>query len=69
MSRVRQMRGGAAYQSEWGKRMTGEGPVADAMRRRFVLARKRFGLEGRLPPLDLDQFAVPPAPGSQMSLF
>jgi DNA repair photolyase len=69
MSLVRQMRGGAAYQSEWGKRMTGEGPVADAMRRRFVLARKRFGLEGRLPPLDLDQFAVPPAPGSQMSLF
>jgi DNA repair photolyase len=69
MSLVRQMRGGAAYQSEFGKRMIGEGPVAEAMRQRFVLARKRFGLEGRLPPLDLTQFAVPPTPGSQMSLF
>ena len=69
MSLVRQMRGGAAYQSQWGKRMTGEGPVADAMRQRFALARKRFGLEGRLPPLDVSQFAPPPTPGSQMSLF
>ena len=69
MSLVRQMRGGAAYQSEWGKRMTGEGPVAEAMRQRFALARKRFNLEGRLPPLDLSQFVVPPEPGSQMSLF
>jgi DNA repair photolyase len=69
MSLVRQMRGGAAYQSEWGKRMTGDGPVADAMRARFALARKRFGLEGRLPSLDLSQFAPPPEPGSQLQLF
>ena len=69
MSLVRQMRGGAAYQSAWGKRMTGEGPVAEAMRARFALARRRFGLEGRLPPLDLTQFTRPPQPGSQMSLF
>jgi DNA repair photolyase len=69
MSLVRQMRGGAAYQSEWGKRMTGEGPVADAMRGRFALARKRFGLDRPHTPMDLSQFAVPPAPGSQMQLF
>ena len=69
MSLVRQMRGGAAYQSEWGKRMTGEGPVADAMRARFALAKKRFGLEARLPPLDLGQFAVPPETGGQLQLF
>jgi DNA repair photolyase len=69
MSLVRQMRGGAAYQSAWGKRMTGEGPVAEAMRGRFLLARKRFGLDGKLPPLDLAQFAVPPAAGDQLQLF
>jgi DNA repair photolyase len=69
MSLVRQMRGGAAYQSEWGKRMTGEGPVADAMRRRFALAKKRFGLDRPHRPMDLSQFAVPPEPGSQMQLF
>ena len=69
MSLVRQMRGGAAYSSEWGKRMTGEGPVAEVMSQRFELARKRFGLEGRLGPMDLTQFAVPAKAGDQLSLF
>lgn len=68
MSLVRQMRGGAAYQSEFGKRMTGEGPVAEAMRQRFRLAKRRFGLDRPLPPLDLSQFAPPPADG-QLQLF
>jgi DNA repair photolyase len=69
MSLVRQMRGGAAYSSEWGKRMTGEGPVAEVMSQRFHLARKRFGLDRRLEPLDLLQFAVPAKAGDQLSLF
>ena len=69
MSLVRQMRGGAAYSSEWGKRMTGEGPVAEVMSQRFELARKRFGLEGRLGPMDLTQFTVPAKAGDQLSLF
>jgi DNA repair photolyase len=69
MSLVRQMRGGAAYQSEWGKRMTGEGPVAEAMRQRFALARKRFGLDKPIPPLDLGQFRRPAEPSDQLQLF
>ncbi len=69
MSLVRQMRGGAAYSSEWGKRMTGEGPVAEVMGQRFELAKKRFGLTGRLGPMDLTQFAVPTKAGDQLSLF
>jgi DNA repair photolyase len=69
MSLVRQMRGGAAYQSEFGKRMTGEGPVAEAMRRRFALAKKRFGLDKPIPPLDLGQFRQPAEPSDQLQLF
>jgi DNA repair photolyase len=69
MSLVRQMRDGAAYSSEWGKRMTGEGPVAQVMSQRFHLARVRFGLDNKLPPLDLSQFAVPAKAGDQLSLF
>jgi DNA repair photolyase len=69
MSLVRQMRNGAAYSSEWGKRMTGEGPVAQVMSQRFHLARTRFGLDNKLPPLDLTQFAVPAKAGDQLSLF
>jgi DNA repair photolyase len=69
MSLVRQMHGGEAYRSTWGKRMTGEGPVAEAMKQRFGLARRRFGLDKPLPPLDLTQFARPAAAGDQLQLF
>jgi DNA repair photolyase len=69
MSMVRQMRGGAAYNSAWGVRMTGQGPVADAMRQRFELARRRFGLDRVLPPLDLTQFRPPPRQTDQLQLF
>lgn len=69
MSLVRQMRRGAAYTSEFGKRMTGEGPVADAMRRRFQLAVRRFGLDREIPPLDVSQFARPAEPSDQLQLF
>jgi DNA repair photolyase len=69
MSLVRQMRGGAAYQSEFGKRMTGEGPIAEAMRQRFALAKKRFGLDKPIPPLDVSQFRRPDAAGDQLQLF
>jgi DNA repair photolyase len=69
MSLIRQMRKGRDYDPEWGKRMTGEGPVADLMHRRFVLARKRFGLDRELEPLDLTQFRIPPKAGDQMSFF
>jgi DNA repair photolyase len=69
MSLVRQMRGGAAYNSAWGQRMTGQGPVADAMRQRFEIARRRFGLDQILPPLDLSRFAPPRPDENQLRLF
>ncbi|MFI4967016.1 MAG: PA0069 family radical SAM protein, partial [Caulobacterales bacterium] len=69
MSLVRQMRGGKAYDSQWGKRMKGEGPIAALMSRRFATARKRYGIDARLPPLDLTQFGVPPKAGDQIDLF
>ncbi|MDB5497988.1 MAG: nitrogenase cofactor biosynthesis protein NifB [Phenylobacterium sp.] len=69
MSLVRQMRGGKTYDSQWGKRMKGEGPIAALMSRRFATAKVRYGLGEKLPPLDLAQFRVPPKPGSQIDLF
>ena len=35
MSLVRQMRGGTLYQSGFGMRMRGEGPIAELLRARF----------------------------------
>ena len=68
MSLVRQMRGGKDYDSDWGKRMCGEGPVAELIRNRFILACKRLGLTHR-PSLDLTRFQRPTAPPAQMDLF
>jgi DNA repair photolyase len=69
MSLVRQMRGGKDYDSQWGKRMKGEGPLAALMSRRFSVAKTRYGLTRRLGDMDLTQFRVPPKPGDQIDLF
>ena len=69
MSLVRQMRGGKTYDSQWGKRMKGEGPLAALMSRRFRTAKARLGLDAPLPALDLSLFRVPPSAGGQIDLF
>ncbi len=69
MSLIRQMRGGRDYDPQWGKRMKGEGPIADLIARRFKIARRRFGLDRPLPPLDVSRFRVAPKAGDQMELF
>ena len=69
MSLVRQMRGGAAYDSEWGKRMTGEGPVAEVMGQRFQVAVRKLGLGRPSQKMDLAAFKVPAKAGDQLSLF
>ncbi|HEY1414837.1 MAG TPA: PA0069 family radical SAM protein [Caulobacteraceae bacterium] len=68
MSLVRQMRGGRDYDPEWGRRMKGEGPIAQMLGQRFAIARRRFGLDRTLPPLDVSQFRRP-GPDNQPDLF
>jgi DNA repair photolyase len=68
MSLVRQMRGGKDYDAQWGKRMKGEGPIADLIRARFAAACKRNGLNRERITLDLGQFRRP-APNGQGDLF
>jgi DNA repair photolyase len=69
MSLVRQMRGGKDYDSDWGTRMKGQGPIADLLSQRFRAARRRYGLDRPLPGLDLNAFRVPPKAGDQIDLF
>jgi DNA repair photolyase len=73
MNRVRDMRGGKDYDSDFSKRMHGEGVWADLIRQRFSKTVERLGmggLRGRFERLDVSQFkrplVVPPAPGKQM---
>ena len=68
MERVRDTRGGKDYDSTFGQRMSGTGPVAELLAKRFRLAVGRLGFPG-FPELDCSGF-VPPVPqGGQLSLF
>jgi DNA repair photolyase len=69
MSLVRQMRGGRDYDPQWGRRMTGQGPIADLLSKRFAAARRRYGLDGEWEKLNLGLFKVPPKAGDQIDLF
>jgi DNA repair photolyase len=59
LSLIRQMRGGALYQAEFGLRMRGEGPIAQLLSARFSAAVKRLGLNRIRYRLDTQRFAVP----------
>lgn len=69
MTLMRAMRNGRDYDPEWHSRMRGEGPIADAIARRFVLACRRLGLNERTYKLDKTQFKPPPQTGDQLTLF
>lgn len=73
MNRVREMRGGKEYDSDFSKRMHGEGVWADLIRQRFTKTVKKLGMAGvnqqRFERLDFSRFkrplVVPPAAGKQ----
>lgn len=72
MNRVREMRGGKDYDSDFSKRMHGEGVWADLIRQRFVKTVDRLGMNltsGRFAELDVSRFkrptVVPPSAAKQ----
>ncbi len=69
MSLVRQTRGGKLYQTEWGKRQTGDGAYAGQIAARFEIACRRLRLREGHPPIDESRFRRPPRPGDQMELL
>jgi len=69
MSLVRQMRGGWDYDPQWGSRMTGHGPYAELIAKRFAVATARLGLNVERRPLRTDLFRVPAVEKRQMELF
>ena len=65
LSRVRDLRGGALYRSEFHERMRGSGVYAEAISKRMDMARRRNGLERRPPALNEGLFR---RPSDQLSL-
>ncbi|WP_182085867.1 PA0069 family radical SAM protein [Aureimonas sp. ME7] len=69
MTLLRAMRDGRDYDPEWGQRMTGKGPYALQIRRRFELAAKRLELNLERSRLRTDLFRSPKGGGVQLSLL
>jgi DNA repair photolyase len=68
-SLIRQTRGGKDYDAEFGKRMTGGGPYAWMIRKRFETACARFGLNVHKTELTVAHFRAPGVLDAQLSLF
>lgn len=66
-SLIQSTRDSKLYDSAWGKRMTGVGPYAWMIGRRFEVASKRFGFENT--PLRADLFEPPRKKPQQLALF
>ena len=66
---IRDMRGGRDYDSQWGTRMKGTGPMAWMIGRRFEIACEKLGLNKRRSKLTTDHFERPKRSGQQLSLF
>ncbi len=66
LNRLRALRGGKLYDSEFGKRMTGEGIFAEQIERMFDVARRKVGIPERGPELSVSSFRRPA--GAQMEL-
>ena len=69
MSLIRSVREGKESDSTFGRRMTGSGPYAWSIGRRFELACQRLGLNASRLKLSVDHFKRPPQPGEQLALF
>ena len=69
MSLVKSVRGGDENDPNFGTRMTGSGPYAWTIGRRFQLAAQRLGLNATRVKLTLELFKRPPVSGEQLALL
>ncbi|MCS7046861.1 MAG: PA0069 family radical SAM protein [Gemmataceae bacterium] len=69
LERVRATRGGKLYESTFGVRMKGRGPIADQIRQTFNVFARRLGLHGDRAPLDATKFRRPTTSSGQGWLF
>lgn len=68
MSLLQGMRGGNDYDSDFGRRMRGEGPYAEQIAARFKIAMRRLGLREDEAPMRTDLFSRPQV-APQLDLF
>ncbi len=69
LGRIQAVRGGKMNDATWGQRQVGTGEIADQIRSMFQLFRKKHGLDGDMPRLNVDGFRCPEDASGQMRLF
>jgi DNA repair photolyase len=69
MAQVKDVRGGKESSAQFGERMTGSGPVAWMIGRRFQLACQKLGLNATRVKLRTDLFERPAQVGEQLTLI
>jgi DNA repair photolyase len=67
--RLQAVRGGRFNDPEFGTRMSGTGEISRRIADLFGLFRKRYGLDGKVPPLDCSRFRPPQPKSGQLRLF
>lgn len=53
---ISEVHGGSVNDSEWGRRMRGEGPIATVIKQLFVTSKRKFMGNRSMPPFDLSKF-------------
>lgn len=66
---IRKTRDGELYRAAYTQRMTGTGAIAEQIGTLFRVLKKKFGLDGPLPPYDFSQFLPPKDRRGQQRLF
>jgi DNA repair photolyase len=66
---IRDMRGGKDYDSSWGERQTGSGPLAWMIGRRFEAACEKLGLNKTHVRLTTEHFSPRKQETAQLALF
>ena len=66
---VRETRGGKDYDSSWGKRQTGSGPIAWMIGRRFEVACERLGFNSTSVKMSTEHFRAPRSASEQLNLL
>jgi DNA repair photolyase len=69
MSQIKDVRGGKETSAQFGDRMTGSGPVAWMIGRRFQLSCQQLGLNATRLKLNTELFTRPPQAGEQLALL
>ncbi len=67
--RIRDCRDGKMNDSTWGVRQRGTGLYAEQIAQLFSAAARKYGLDGKLPPLDTAAFRRPSITSPQLDLF